>query len=877
MVSSAHLTTLFAVLFAGAAQAQSDHVLIEPTNLDGTVPGVGNVPCSVVWKLGCVGDTASVDHATFLQAVRDAKAILAQSEQGEQVMIPPPGQQSVTGGFGLDFTLSGTPPPFVGGVQAVKDYLEARLGSSHASTTIPITVMFGSLPPGVLMLTSVGYTPAPYPIVRTNLENISAFADMDDQLASFLPPGPTVPVRFDGTSMVVTDAADVFVPWPLLTSTYTGVTPPPGPLATITVTNLVGWDFNPTDGTSPAGFCFRTAFLHEVVHALGFASDVDTGFGLPTVMDLFRFQRTANRPPLGDYMPFLTTARLVDYDTPDDDHALCLGSFEYPMADGAPDQGSHFRQQTPSVGVMMPSLPPGTTFYPNYALNSDLRVLDALGYDWDDPALEPLPILWDAARMDEDPNSSNSVRFHFSLRSPAGPINASTFTAGGFMSTGVTSVVAAKGSAARFDGTNWYEIPDFHARQETGAWSEPFTLECWIRPTVQPASGAPVRHVFSAGLPNFFGSGLRCYLDSSSRLRIEHTGGLNNFGPVLNDGNWHHVYFAYGGTSFPYGRLWVDYVDTGLFANMSMDLMEAPAYIGRAYRDNPAPEPFIGDIDGFRYFGLNLAMGEPTAVSATRPVGQGEFPALIVNVPFDQVGATTPHFVIGAEPLVYGSTAASVPTAVPGMVDGATNFVVTFATTQNSGFLYGQLIDTHNLRDLQSGAEFAGATTGNWEDEYYTMQHQSGSAYCEGQVCPCANEPTPGTWVGCQSSNGQGGRLRASGAQSITAGTLTLLGTQMTNSSALYFQGTTQAAGGAGTVFGDGLRCVAGSIIRLGTKSNVGGASQYPSAGDPSVAQKGLVTVPGTRHYQVWFRNAAAYCSPSTFNLTNGWTVNWTL
>jgi len=45
-------------------------------------------------------------------------------------------------------------------------------------------------------------------------------------------------------------------------------------------------------------------------------------------------------------------------------------------------------------------------------------------------------------------------------------------------------------------------------------------------------------------------------------------------------------------------------------------------------------------------------------------------------------------------------------------------------------------------------------------------------------------------------------------------------GSQMTNSSALYFQGTTQMAGGAGIAFGDGLRCAGGSIVRLGTKTN---------------------------------------------------------
>jgi hypothetical protein len=29
------------------------------------------------------------------------------------------------------------------------------------------------------------------------------------------------------------------------------------------------------------------------------------------------------------------------------------------------------------------------------------------------------------------------------------------------------------------------------------------------------------------------------------------------------------------------------------------------------------------------------------------------------------------------------------------------------------------------------------------------------------------------------------------------------------------------------------------------------------------------------RNYQAWYRNAAVFCSPSTFNLTNGYQVTW--
>ena len=156
-----------------------------------------------------------------------------------------------------------------------------------------------------------------------------------------------------------------------------------------------------------------------------------------------------------------------------------------------------------------------------------------------------------------------------------------------------------------------------------------------------------------------------------------------------------------------------------------------------------------------------------------------------------------------------------------------------------------------------------------------------GTAFCfgdgSGLACPCANNSPVGNGEGCLHSLGTGGELSATGSASISADTIVLNGTTMPNSSALYFQGTTQAGSpaGAGTLFGDGLRCAGGAIIRLGTKTNVGGASAYPVGGDLSVSVRGSVTAPGTRTYQCWFRNAAAFCTASTFNLTNGLQITW--
>jgi len=154
----------------------------------------------------------------------------------------------------------------------------------------------------------------------------------------------------------------------------------------------------------------------------------------------------------------------------------------------------------------------------------------------------------------------------------------------------------------------------------------------------------------------------------------------------------------------------------------------------------------------------------------------------------------------------------------------------------------------------------------------------AGTPFCFGDgsptLCPCGNSGAPGN--GCASSIvAAGANLSATGNPSLSADTIDLIGTGMPNSSALYFQGTTQQNGGLGSVFGDGKRCAGGTVTRLKTVTNVANASQYPGVGDLSVSVRGVVLAPGNRTYQVWYRNAAAFCTASTFNLSNGLQLTW--
>ncbi len=123
--------------------------------------------------------------------------------------------------------------------------------------------------------------------------------------------------------------------------------------------------------------------------------------------------------------------------------------------------------------------------------------------------------------------------------------------------------------------------------------------------------------------------------------------------------------------------------------------------------------------------------------------------------------------------------------------------------------------------------------------------------------------------------NATGATLRATGA--TNPDDVVLQGSGMPNTaSAIYLKG--DADNGAGVVFGDGVRCVDGSLIRLRTKQNAGGASQFPEVGEPSVSVRGQTPSGSglTGYYQVYYRNsAAAFCPPATFNVTNGLRIDW--
>jgi len=146
--------------------------------------------------------------------------------------------------------------------------------------------------------------------------------------------------------------------------------------------------------------------------------------------------------------------------------------------------------------------------------------------------------------------------------------------------------------------------------------------------------------------------------------------------------------------------------------------------------------------------------------------------------------------------------------------------------------------------------------------------------YCFGDGsslnCPCSNS-IPGTQQGCPSSLGVGGELRGSGTAEIGADTLVITASNVpATTTLLLFQGTNAIV----TPFGDGLRCVGGVTTRLGSRTASAGSASFPAAGS-TISTLGGASGGTTLHYQAWYRNAVAFCTPAAFNLTNGLAIAW--
>lgn len=148
-------------------------------------------------------------------------------------------------------------------------------------------------------------------------------------------------------------------------------------------------------------------------------------------------------------------------------------------------------------------------------------------------------------------------------------------------------------------------------------------------------------------------------------------------------------------------------------------------------------------------------------------------------------------------------------------------------------------------------------------------------------ACPCDNPGAPGH--GCQNSAFSGGAvLWATGASRLGADEVRLDASGLlptTLAIVLQADASTRPAN-----FGDGLRCIGGSLKRMYAQYAISGMISVPQPGETGIAARSNALgdpIPngGVRHYQVLYRDPAPrFCAAPTggsFNVSNAVSLTW--
>lgn len=173
--------------------------------------------------------------------------------------------------------------------------------------------------------------------------------------------------------------------------------------------------------------------------------------------------------------------------------------------------------------------------------------------------------------------------------------------------------------------------------------------------------------------------------------------------------------------------------------------------------------------------------------------------------------------------------------------------------------------------------------TDNWAtvNGLQVVRWNNGATFCAGDgldashttPCPCRNDGAPGH--GCANSvNASGALLEATGHTGFDDVALVASGMPHGVMS-IFLQGDALAD----AVFGDGVRCIGGNLLRLRARTTSGGTSRFPDASDTlTLSQRAEIPIGlgVVRHYQVYHRNAAVtFCPSGASNVTNGRTITW--
>lgn len=253
--------------------------------------------------------------------------------------------------------------------------------------TVTINANLASLSPGVLGQASSVILNAGYDTLRNAMVADSA-GETDDGVVSALPTSgqfsALLPTGFGFNGQLSATKAN------LKALGFTGLDSQFGTAdADITFSTNFSFDFDVSDGVGAGLIDFETVAAHEIGHALGFRSVVDTidvliaqnqvGNIAPSTLDLFRFPAGGDPNTLAEFTAnarSLVPGNGAVFDDLAHELAFSTGAFN---GDGR--QASHWKDNNLTgtlMGIMDPTLASGT-FVP--VGDNDLRALDLIGYD----------------------------------------------------------------------------------------------------------------------------------------------------------------------------------------------------------------------------------------------------------------------------------------------------------------------------------------------------------------------------------------------------------------------------------------------------------------------------------------------------------------
>ena len=285
--------------------------------------------------------------------------------------------------------------------------------------------------------------------------------------------------------------------------------------------------------------------------------------------------------------------------------------------------------------------------------------------------------------------------------------------------------------------------------------------------------------------------------------------------------------------------------------------------------------------------------GRPTARERGHRAGRRETRPELLALDLGSTAASW-RSTVSASNLVAGDTNGIRDIFVRDRQSGTTERVnlATDGTQANGGGLWSSISASGRYVTFTSESTNLAPGDTDWENDIFIRDRDAAGfvSLCDASTagvipCPCSNPPA-GPQHGCDNSSATGGAvLSAAGIAYLSMDSLVFT-THGETPTALSIVMQGDASISVGVVYGQGVRCVGGTIIRrLFIKSASAGSITAPEfgAGDPKVsarsAAKGDTIQPGqSRWYLVYYRDPRVLggCpASSTFNTTQTGRVVW--